>query len=74
MRSRPARGTPVSDIILDIAQDEHADVVILGASRESILLQAIRANIPEAIARSSSATVILVRGVIPAAEAASPKL
>ncbi|MGB3613455.1 MAG: chloride channel protein [Elainellaceae cyanobacterium] len=74
VKSRSARGTPVSDVILDIAQNEQADVVILGASRESILLQAIRCNIPEAIARSSSATVILVRGAIPTAVVAPPKL
>jgi len=74
VRSHSAEGAPVCDVILDIAQSEQADVVILGASRESILLQAIRSNIPEVIARSSSATVILVRGPIQTTADVRPKL
>jgi chloride channel protein, CIC family len=39
-------------------------VILLGASRESLLQQAIKGNIPEAIARNSPCTVILVRDKI----------
>ncbi|WP_302849270.1 universal stress protein [Leptolyngbya iicbica] len=38
------------------------DVILLGASREGLLTQAIKGNIPEAIARRSHCNVILFRG------------
>jgi CIC family chloride channel protein len=41
-------------------------VIVLGASREGLLQQAIKGNIPEAIARYGDRTVILVRGAIAA--------
>jgi CIC family chloride channel protein len=40
------------------------DVVVLGASREGMLQQAIKGNIPAAIALRVESTVILVRGSI----------
>ncbi|WP_442942541.1 hypothetical protein [Nostoc sp.] len=43
---------------------EGYDVVVLGASREGLLQQAIQGNIPEAIASGVESTVILVRGAI----------
>ena len=51
----------VSDAVIDMAQQDQCDVIVLGASREGMLQQAIHGNIPEAIARQSRCTVILVR-------------
>jgi CIC family chloride channel protein len=51
----------VSDGILALAQQDHCDVIILGASQQSLLQQVIQGNISEAIARKSRSTVILVR-------------
>lgn len=51
----------VAEAIVDVAKEEQTDVIVLGASRESLLKQVIQGNIPEAIARSSPCTVILVR-------------
>jgi chloride channel protein, CIC family len=54
----------VSDAVIDMAQKDQCDVLVLGASREGMLQQAIHGNIPEAIARQSRCTVILVRKAI----------
>ncbi|MGK7921259.1 MAG: chloride channel protein [Trichodesmium sp.] len=51
----------VSDAVVDLAHSNHSDVVVIGASKEGFLKQAINGNIPEAIARGCDATVILVR-------------
>ena len=51
----------VSDAVLDLANAHHCDVVVIGASKEGFLRQAINGNIPEAIARGCDCTVILVR-------------
>lgn len=53
--------TSVPDAVLDLTQKQQCDVVLLGASRESFLKQAIQGNIPEAIARNCDCTTILVR-------------
>ncbi|HEY9814700.1 MAG TPA: chloride channel protein [Candidatus Obscuribacterales bacterium] len=58
----------IADSIVTLAQEEHCDVIVLGASRESLLKQVIQGNIPEAIARHSSCTVILVRDMLEADE------
>ncbi|MDX2244858.1 MAG: chloride channel protein [Leptolyngbyaceae cyanobacterium bins.302] len=50
--------------VVDMAQKDQCDVIVLGASREGLLQQAIHGNIPEAIARESKCTVILVRKAI----------
>lgn len=55
----------ISEGVLELAWKEQADVIVLGASREGLLKQAIRGNIPETIARKSIGTVILVRGTFP---------
>ncbi|MCY7393576.1 MAG: universal stress protein, partial [Leptolyngbyaceae cyanobacterium CAN_BIN12] len=47
--------------VVDMAQNDQCDVIVLGASREGLLQQAIQGNIPEAIARNCDCTVILVR-------------
>lgn len=62
--ARPIWGDPVSDGVMRLAWREHCDVIMLGASREGLLQQVIKGNIPEAIARNSNRTVILVRGAI----------
>ncbi|HEY9642091.1 MAG TPA: CBS domain-containing protein, partial [Coleofasciculaceae cyanobacterium] len=62
--SRFVWGKPVPDAVLQLAGKEKCDVIILGASREGLLTQVIKGNIPEAIARTSDRTVILVRGEI----------
>ncbi len=58
----------IADSIVTLAQEEHCDVIVLGASRESLLKQVIQGNIPEAIARQSSCTVMLVRDTLQADE------
>ena len=54
----------VSEAVIDMAQKDQCDVIVLGASREGLLQQAIHGNIPEAIARQSRCTVILVRKAV----------
>lgn len=54
----------VVEAVVDMAQKDQCDVIVLGASREGLLQQAIQGNIPEAIARDSQCTVILVRKAI----------
>ncbi len=60
----PVRASSVPEAVIDYAQQEHSDVIVLGASRERLLNQAIKGNIPETISRQSDCTVILVRGAI----------
>lgn len=52
----------VVEAIVDLADKDQCDVIVLGASQESLLQQVIKGNLPEAIARQSRCTVILVRG------------
>lgn len=70
---KPLWGKPIPDAVLQLAQAEQCDVIMLGASRESLLRQVISGNIPEAIASQSHRTVILVRGAI-TSETSAPKL
>ncbi|MBD2104996.1 chloride channel protein [Leptolyngbya sp. FACHB-261] len=60
----PVHATSVSHAVLDLARQDQCDVIVLGASREGLLQQVIKGNIPEAIARNSKRTVILVRGAV----------
>lgn len=62
--ARPVWGDSVQDGILRLAEQKHYDVIVLGASRDRLLTQVIQGNLPEAIARQSRCTVILVRGAI----------
>jgi chloride channel protein, CIC family len=62
----PAWGHSVPEAILNLAVRDACDVIVLGASREGLLQQAIKGNIPEAIARYGDRTIILVRGAIAA--------
>ncbi|MFB2938663.1 chloride channel protein [Aerosakkonemataceae cyanobacterium BLCC-F154] len=59
----PVCATSVSEAVIDIACKDQCDAIILGASRDGLLQQVIKGNIPEAIARGCDCTVILVRGV-----------
>ncbi|MGB7894248.1 MAG: universal stress protein, partial [Microcoleus sp.] len=47
--------------LIDLAQNDQCDAIVLGASREGLLKQVIHGNIPEAVARGCDCTVILVR-------------
>lgn len=60
----PLQSDSVVDAIINVAEKDRCDAIILGASREGLLQQAIHGNIPEAIARHSHCTVILVRKAI----------
>lgn len=60
----PLRANSVSEAVIQLAHAEHCDVVVLGASREGLLQQVVKGNIPEAIARGVNSTVILVRGAL----------
>ncbi|WP_199248366.1 chloride channel protein [[Phormidium] sp. ETS-05] len=51
----------VPEVVIDVADRLDYDVVMVGASREGLLQQAINGNIPESIARGCRCTVILVR-------------
>ncbi|MBW4654301.1 MAG: chloride channel protein [Kaiparowitsia implicata GSE-PSE-MK54-09C] len=62
--ARPIWGESVADTILQLAERKPYDVIVLGASREGLLTQVMQGNIPEAIARHSRSTVILVRGAL----------
>jgi CIC family chloride channel protein len=54
----------VADAIVAQVERDESDVVMLGASSEGLLQQAVRGNIPEAIARGVNNTVIIVRGEV----------
>ncbi len=51
----------VSEAVINLAEQDQCDVIVLGASREGMLRQVIQGNIPEAIAKNCHCTVILVR-------------
>lgn len=56
------RGDSIPEAVIEFAQANHIDVIVLGASREGMLQQVMKGNIPAAIARHSDCSVILVRG------------
>jgi CIC family chloride channel protein len=58
----PVCADSVSDAVIDLAQTDQCDVIVLGATREGLLQQAIQGNVTESIARRCDCTVILVRG------------
>jgi chloride channel protein, CIC family len=60
----PVCAESVSDAVIDLAQADQCDVIVLGATREGLLQQAIQGNVTESIARRCDCTVILVRGAI----------
>lgn len=60
----PLQANSVAQGIIELVNAKDFDVVVLGASREGLLQQAINGNIPALIASSIDRTVILVRGAI----------
>ncbi|MGG6294259.1 chloride channel protein [Leptolyngbya sp. AN02str] len=62
--ARPIWGESVPETVCQLAMRKPYDVIVLGASREGLLTQVMQGNIPEAIARDSASTVILVRGAL----------
>ncbi|WDD32336.1 universal stress protein [Nostoc sp. UHCC 0926] len=60
----PVEANSVAEGVINLVKTEGYDVVVLGASHEGLLQQAIQGNIPEAIASGVESTVILVRGAI----------
>jgi CIC family chloride channel protein len=57
----PVYASSVSEAVISFAQRDRSDAIVLGASREGLLQQAMKGNIPETISRNSDCTVILVR-------------
>ncbi|MEH2061493.1 MAG: chloride channel protein [Nostoc sp.] len=57
----PVRANSVSEAILKCAELDNSDVIVLGASRESLLQQVIQGNIAENISRKSNCTVIMIK-------------
>ncbi|MEH2084789.1 MAG: chloride channel protein [Nostoc sp.] len=57
----PVCANSVSEAVLNCAKQDNSDVIVLGASRESLLQQAIQGNIAENISRKSNCTVIMVK-------------
>lgn len=51
----------IADAIVDLANQQRSDVIMLGASHENFFQQIIYGNIPEAIARNSDRTIIIFR-------------
>ncbi|MBE9016928.1 universal stress protein, partial [Chroococcidiopsidales cyanobacterium LEGE 13417] len=60
----PVVSSSVADGLINLVKSEDFDVVVLGASREGMLQNAIKGNIPAQIANRVDSTVILVRGEI----------
>ncbi|MDF5714716.1 MAG: chloride channel protein [Rhizonema sp. NSF051] len=57
----PIHASSVCEAVIKCANVDNSDVIVLGASREGLLQQTIKGNIPENISRQSNCTVILVR-------------
>ncbi|MCC5898184.1 MAG: chloride channel protein [Phormidium sp. BM_Day4_Bin.17] len=57
----PIYGSSVVDAVLDETRAQDYDAILLGASRQGVLQQALHGNIPRAIARGSNCTTIVVR-------------
>ncbi|MBE9040893.1 chloride channel protein [Oscillatoriales cyanobacterium LEGE 11467] len=58
-------GFSVADTILDIARTRRSDVVLLGASRKSLLSRVVRGNIARDIIHGCKCTAIVVRSADP---------
>lgn len=57
----PVWANSVPEAVLEFAEQDNTDVIVLGASRESLLQQVVRGNILENISRKSNCTVIMVK-------------
>jgi CIC family chloride channel protein len=58
----PIRSASPAEAVTHLVESEDCSLVLLGASRESLLNQFLNGNIPSTIARAVNCTVILVRG------------
>ena len=56
------RSFSVSEAVIGLTMRHEYNLVIIGASNEGLLQNAIKGNIPEAIARGANSTVIIFRG------------
>ena len=61
IKAFPIKADFVIEGVINTVKRKGVDIVVLGASREGMLQQAIKGNIPEAIASGVDCTVILVR-------------
>lgn len=52
----------VADAIVELARLQKTDIIVIGASPTGLVHQALKGNIPLAIAQGTEATIILVRG------------
>lgn len=55
---------PIAKAVIELAQANHSDAIVVGASREAMLQQATKGNILIEIACNSNCSVILVRGAL----------
>lgn len=62
--ARPLCSASIVEAITHLAEVEQASVILMGASREGLLQQAIHGNIPQAIAQDTNSTIILFRGAL----------
>lgn len=60
----PVIANSVASGVIDLVKAQDIDAIVLGASREGLLQQAMNGNIPAAIASRVECTVILVRSAI----------
>jgi CIC family chloride channel protein len=60
----PVRSPSLLNALIHLAQGEEYQGIVLGVSREGLLQQVIHGNIPEAIARNTTTTIILVRSAL----------
>lgn len=60
----PIRSQGVSESLMRLIREEPYDLVVMGASCESLFQQALHGNIPEAIAKGTNRTVIIIRGAL----------
>ncbi|TVP65799.1 MAG: CBS domain-containing protein [Leptolyngbya sp. LCM1.Bin17] len=51
----------VAEAVVDLAQQCHSDAILLGASRENLLSQVLKGNVPLEIALQTDLTIILLR-------------
>lgn len=58
------RAHSVSEAIINLNKVAHYDLIILGASNEGLLQNAVRGNIPKAIAKEVNSTVIIFRSAL----------
>ncbi len=57
----PIYSESIADAIIDLADEQRSDVIMLGASHESFLQQMLHGDISEQIARNSDRTIIIFR-------------